>query len=533
MQTLQKEYSGHMEKMIKFVKVQRLMTVTHSLTKVKPLLKLLYFALIILLSMNAYAEEVQPSSLDGAFYSRDKAVLENMISGFIEAADLENIPGDIMAIISPHAGYQYSGAVAGYGFRALKGKEFKTVIVVASSHRHYFKGIAVLDKDAYATPLGKAPIDRELTKKLLFYDEMINYYPRPFFNENSTETQIPFIQYALPEAKIVVVLIGDPSYETCLLLGDALYDTIGEREDIIIVSSTDMSHFSDDKRARSVDKDVIKEIEKFDPKRLFEYLSIMENKDRPCGTSALVSTLIAAEKLGADKIDTLKYATSADISGDHFSVVGYMSAVVYRSQKSGLKEKQAIKNPENEMEKSLLNYAQRKRLLEIARKTIESYVSTGKKPSFREEDKTLNEEMGAFVTLHRKGSLRGCIGNIIGRGPLYVTVSDMAVQAATADPRFKPVAKDELGEIDIEISVLSPLERIYDPDKIIMGKHGVLVKSGFRSGVYLPQVATETGWPRDKFMDSLCAQKAGIPKDSWRTGECEIYIFSAEVFGEK
>ena len=185
------------------------------------------------------------------------------------------------------------------------------------------------------------------------------------------------------------------------------------------------------------------------------------------------------------------------------------------------------------MEDKILDSAQKRRLLEIARKTIQAYISTGKKPDFREDNKTLNEEMGAFVTLHKDGQLRGCIGNIIGRGPLYATVSDMAIQSATSDPRFKPVTEGEIDDIDIEISVLSPLERIYDPDKIVMGKHGVLIKSGFRSGVYLPQVATETGWTRDEFMDSLCMQKAGLPRDSWRTGGCEIHIFSAEVFGEK
>jgi AmmeMemoRadiSam system protein A len=185
------------------------------------------------------------------------------------------------------------------------------------------------------------------------------------------------------------------------------------------------------------------------------------------------------------------------------------------------------------MENTLLNSIQRKRLLEIARQSMEGYIKTGEKPDFREKDEILNKEMGAFVTLHKNGNLRGCIGNIIGKGPLYATVSDMSVQSATADPRFNAVSKEELDKIDIEISVLSPLERVYDPDKIIMGKHGVLVKSAFRSGVYLPQVATETGWSRDEFMDSLCFQKAGLPIDSWKKGGCEIYIFNAEVFGEK
>ena len=527
MQPLQKQHSRYMEVMIKRYKGS-------IISRCLKTPGFLFFVVIVLaLNANVYAEDIQPSSLDGAFYPKDKTVLENMIYNFIQGADLEGISADIIAVISPHAGYQYSGAVSGYSFKALKGKAFNTVIIVASSHRHYFKGIAVLDKDAYATPLGKAHIDKKLTKKLLFYDDNINNFPQFFLNENSTETQIPFIQYALPQAKIVIALIGDPSYETCLLLGDALYNAIGQRKDVVIVSSTDMSHFSSDKRARSVDKGVIGEIEKFNPKNLFEYLSIMEDKDRPCGASALVSTLIAAEKLGADKIDVLKYATSADVSGDSKSVVGYTSAVVYRLQDGDFDKVQPVKNMESEMKNTILNSAQRKRLLEIARSTIESYILTGSKPDIKESDETLNEDMGAFVTLHKAGKLRGCIGNIIGRGPLYATVCDMAIQSATSDPRFNPVTKNELDEIDIEISVLSSLERIYEPDKIIMGKHGVLVKRGFSSGVYLPQVATETGWTRNEFMDSLCAQKAGLPRDSWKKGECDIYIFIAEVFGEK
>jgi MEMO1 family protein len=489
--------------------------------------------LFLFFNTQACAEDIQPSSLEGLFYPKDASVLLNMISGFIDDADTEPVDNDIVAIISPHAGYQYSGPVAAYAFGAIKAKDISTAIIVACSHRHYFKGISVLDRDAYATPLGNAYIDKNITRKLLSYHNDINYHRQPFFNENSTETQIPFVQYLFPCAKIVIALIGDPSYETCELLGDALYGVIGGRKDIVIISSTDLSHFSSQVRAHSVDRGVIKEIEKFDARALFDYIAIMQDKDRPCGSSALISTMIAAERLGADKIDVLKYATSADVSGDTLSVVGYMSAVIYKSGKQISAEKQPVEKAENDMENTILNSAQRKRLLEIARSSIESYINTGRKPDFKETDKTLNQEMGAFVTLHKNGQLRGCIGNIIGRGPLYATVSDMAVQSATGDPRFSPLSKGMLKDIHIEISVLSPLERIDDPDKIIMGKHGVLIKSGFNSGVYLPQVATETGWGRDEFMDSLCAQKAGIPKDSWRTGACEIYIFSAEVFGEE
>ncbi|NQT95271.1 MAG: AmmeMemoRadiSam system protein A [Candidatus Omnitrophica bacterium] len=181
----------------------------------------------------------------------------------------------------------------------------------------------------------------------------------------------------------------------------------------------------------------------------------------------------------------------------------------------------------------LLNSVSKRRLLEIARSTIEAYVKEQKESDFKEDDEALKKEMGAFVTLHKHGQLRGCIGNMVGKGPLYLTIRDMAIAAATQDPRFPAVTEDELKDIEIEISVLSPLKRIEGPDDIVIGKHGVIVQKGFKSGVYLPQVATETGWSKNEFMDSLCAHKAGIPANSWKQSDCDIHIFTTEVFGEK
>ena len=181
----------------------------------------------------------------------------------------------------------------------------------------------------------------------------------------------------------------------------------------------------------------------------------------------------------------------------------------------------------------MLNKEQKAKLLKIARDSITHYLETGKRLDIKEGDSVLNAEMGAFVTLHERGELRGCIGNLQGHGPFYLTVRDMAVEAATGDPRFNPITLEEMNDVDIEISTLSPLEKIDDPEKIKVGKHGVLVRSGFTSGVYLPQVAVETKWNREQFMDSLCGQKAGMPEDAWKKGKCDIYIFTALVFGEK
>jgi len=180
----------------------------------------------------------------------------------------------------------------------------------------------------------------------------------------------------------------------------------------------------------------------------------------------------------------------------------------------------------------LLTQEQKKKLLKIARETISKYISGGSIPHQKESDPVLNQKMGAFVTLHKEGRLRGCIGNLAGSSSLIDTVREMAVAAATDDPRFPSLEPDELPKIKIEISALSPLRKISNPDEIIAGKHGVLVKNGFTSGVYLPQVALEAGWDKEEFMNSLCGSKAGMPADAWKKGKCEIYIFTAEVFGE-
>ncbi|MFH1878583.1 MAG: AmmeMemoRadiSam system protein A, partial [Candidatus Omnitrophota bacterium] len=187
----------------------------------------------------------------------------------------------------------------------------------------------------------------------------------------------------------------------------------------------------------------------------------------------------------------------------------------------------------NKEKPGMFDVKQKKKLLEIARQTIRYYLETGKKLPQETDDPALREVMGAFVTLHKNGSLRGCIGNMTGTQPLYLTISDMAIAAAVEDPRFRALTLNELDNVDIEISVLSPMRKISSPDEIDIGKHGVMVKRSWQSGVYLPQVAEETGWSKEQFMDSLCAHKADIPADSWRKGECDIYIFTAEVFGEK
>lgn len=181
----------------------------------------------------------------------------------------------------------------------------------------------------------------------------------------------------------------------------------------------------------------------------------------------------------------------------------------------------------------MLNSSQKKRLLHIARTSIEFFLKTGEKPAFTETDPILLEIRGAFVTLHRHKELRGCIGHMVADSPLYLAVRDMAIESSVGDPRFPELELTELKDIKVEISVLSPLQRIDSTDKIKLGTHGVLVRRGSRSGVFLPQVATETGWTKEEFLSNLCAHKAGLAPFAWKDKDTELYIFSAEIFCEE
>jgi len=183
-------------------------------------------------------------------------------------------------------------------------------------------------------------------------------------------------------------------------------------------------------------------------------------------------------------------------------------------------------------EHGALNEQQQQILLQLARDTIERYVRDRTVPDLPQGDPAFLAERAVFVTLHKHGQLRGCIGELEAREPLAEAVRSSAISAATRDPRFPPVGPDELDDIEIEISVLSPLCKVESPDEITVGKHGVMVAEGMRRGVFLPQVAPEQGWDRDTMLSYLCAHKAGLPADAWRRG-ADLYVFTTQVFSEK
>lgn len=481
------------------------------------------YALGFLLSLGIvlpplFAREVKEANVAGQFYPADKEGLEKQISVFLDNVRPQEARGDIFFLISPHAGYEFSGQTAAYGYRFLKGFPYKTVVIIGPSHYFGFEDISIYPAGEFRTPLGSLEIDSEFAGKMISPERGISFIPQAFSREHSVEVQLPFLQKVLSGFKIVPIVIGQCGMTGLRKLADSLAEAIGGRRDVLLVASTDLTHSNDYRETETVDKLNLAYLEKMSPDALYERLS--DGTARMCGGLPVVAMMLTARKLGYDSFNALHYTNSAEVTGRKIEgvwTVGYLSAVINKKNSGGI----------------MLSIEEKRRLLEIARRSIEGYLVNGKYLDSADSSAELKAVSGAFVTLHKKGELRGCIGNIVGQKPLIETVRDMAIEAAVADPRFSPVSPEELKDIDIEVSVLSPLKKVSDISEFQLGIHGVLVRRGQRQGVFLPQVANETGWSKEQFLSYLCSHKAGLPADSWKDPETEIFIFSALIFSEK
>lgn len=472
-------------------------------------------------------DNIKRPNVAGQFYTSNERKLSNEIDRYIKDADVDIYDKNIDVLISPHAGYMYSGGVAGYGFKAVSQGKYSTIVIIAPRHRSDFRGIAIWPEGGFETPMGIADIDTDMTKALLAANKGIQHLPEVFDIEHSLEVQIPFLQKTFKDFKIVPLLMGVVNYQDCQRLAQSLHQVIGDRQDVLIVASTDMSHYHPGDQAESMDQVTLKTIEAMDVEHLWN--QITNRKMELCGFSAVVTSVQYAKLRSAHNVDVLKYAHSGDVTGDNSRVVGYTAIVLHKNGKD------SVNGASEEKKVKPLNLDQKKKLVEIAKDAIHTYVNTGKKFELKFKDPRLSEMEGAFVTIHKHGQLRGCIGHIIGQQPLIQTVRDVAISAAVHDRRFKPLTKSELKDIDVEVSVLSKPWRIYNTDEIELGTHGVIVSRGpLNRGVYLPQVATETGWSKEKFLSNLCQHKAGLPADAWKDPmNTVIEIFTADVFDEK
>jgi AmmeMemoRadiSam system protein B/AmmeMemoRadiSam system protein A len=464
----------------------------------------------ILASLPCWAQGIRKSVCAGSWYDKRPEALSRQLDGFLLQASSSAPPEGIVGLIAPHAGYVYSGWIAAHAYRLVHGKDYDTVIIIGTSHRHGFRGCSIYPEGGYETPFGVAEIDATLASEISKISGF-KFIPKAHADEHSVEMQVPFVQKVLPEAKIVPIVMGAPSKKTVSSLAEALTKTL-RNKNALIVASTDLSHFFSKEKANSVDRETVALIESMDTEAILKKMDRRENI--MCGGGPVAAVLLYAKKAGNPIVRTLKYADSSHVGGDETRVVGYMAAAIYAG-------KSAIPS-------FTLNPEEKTRLLKIARETLERYVR--KKEVYRPEENNpkLLSPKGAFVTLKKNGQLRGCIGFIEAVLPLHQTIVQATIYAASKDARFPPVTPSELEDIELEISVLTPPVRIDDPRNVEVGKHGLIIAKGSQRGLLLPQVPVENKWSRRTFLQRTC-QKAGLPKDAWRSG-AEIYAFEAIVF---
>lgn len=482
------------------------------------------------------AVPVRKAAVAGGFYPGNKADLEKLVDALLAQAGPPAIKEPLRAIMVPHAGYVFSGPIAAYAYKELEGRDVRTVVLIGNSHRHNFAGIALYAKGAFETPLGLVSVDEAFAAKLLAADPAIQDRPEIHEDDHVLEVLLPFLQRVLKDFQIVPVLFGGDTSELARKFADTLSPLVNDK--VLIVASADMSHYPPYAEAVTSDRKILAAIESGKTEALDATLRLLKGEGVPqaetflCSPSGVRVAMLLAQNAGDAGPVLLKYANSGDSpAGDKSRVVGY-GALAFVAKKNAPAAPNAPKNETSE-EENVFSPKEQEELLGIARATVESYVRTGKAPAFAPASAALKQPLGTFVTLKKNGQLRGCIGRFDASGPLYKTVQQMAVSAATQDPRFTPVRAGELPQMEYEISVLSPLRKVPNADAIVLGKHGVTISKGFHYGVFLPQVATETGWSKEEFLSELCSQKAGLPRDCWEDPKTTLQIFTANVFSEK
>lgn len=486
--------------------------------------KVLICSILLVVAGMVNATIIREPAVAGFFYPENKAELEKDLESYFRSVDLGNNVSIIPAgLISPHAGYFYSGKIAAQGYSLLKNEKYDTVILIGSSHNFFKDVVTIYDGDYCRTPLGDIQVNRDITAAILAADKRFVFAPEIHEPEHSLEVQLPFLQFQMKKFQVVLILTSTNDLKLLDKLAEILIAITRDAEKkVLFVCSTDMSHYHKYDTACTMDHRTIDYILQGKWQDLQK--DIFSKKCELCGYFALYPFLQVMSSINASHPVLLKYMNSGDVIGDTKNkVVGYCSIVFSRDDNQINKQN----------EESTMTDKQRKYLLELARSSIAHYLDNNKllQPD-KPDDPLMLEDRAVFVTLHKDNELRGCIGHMQSRMPLYQAVIEMAVSAAVNDYRFPKVSKKELADINIEISVLTPMQQVYDPDQIRMGIDGVWVQKGYQSGVYLPQVATETGWDRKTFLESLCAHKAGLAPDAYLDKDTKIFVFQVEKFNE-
>jgi len=414
----------------------------------------------------------------GHFYPASPSQLRAMIEGLVdEKAEKEKVIG----LLSPHAGYIASGPVAGAVISRVKFTD--TFIIMGPSHTGMGKPLSIMTQGTWKTPLGEVEIDSELGKKILDISSHLQEDQVAHQYEHSIEVQLPILQYFRSDIKIVPIVLAYSTGATYKEIGKEIAKAIKDlNKEVVIIASGDMTHYEPQESARRKDNQAIDAMLDLDEDELLRRVN--ELNISMCGCAPAASLISAAKELGATEAELVKYQTSGDITGDYSSVVGYAGIII----KKGMPP-----------------------LARLAKRAVEAFVEKGKPPQPEGLTPETRERAGVFVSIHRLGELRGCIGTFEPQQDnVAKEVITNAVSSATRDPRFPPIAPDELKDLDYSVDVLTKPEPIESKDRLDPKKYGVIVEGGFRRGLLLPDLE---GVDTVDYQIDICRRKAGIMPD--------------------
>jgi len=422
---------------------------------------------------------VREPIVSGQFYPASPAQLKAIIERMV---DEKAVKEEVIGLVSPHAGYPYSGPVAGATISRVKFKD--TFIIMGPNHSGMGKPLSIMTQNKWKTPLGEVEIDSELGNKILTISSYLQEDSVAHQHEHSIEVQLPFLQHFKKDIKLVPIVLSQAADATYRGIGRELAKAIKEsNKEVVIIASSDMTHYEPQESAQRKDKQAIEAILALDEDELLR--RVHELNISMCGYAPTVSLITAAKELGAKRAELVQYQTSGDTTGDYSSVVGYAGIII---KGNGISP-----------------------LARLAKETVETYTSEGKTPQPEELTPEMKGKAGVFVSIHKLGELRGCTGTF---EPTEKNVAEEiianAISSATRDPRFLPITPDELGDLDYSVDVLSKPEPVESKDQLDPKKYGVIVECGSKRGLLLPDLE---GVDSVDYQIDICRQKAGIMPD--------------------
>ena len=412
--------------------------------------------------------------VSGQFYPESPSQLKSMIEGFV---DKEAVKEEVIGLVSPHAGYIYSGPVAGAVISRIKFND--TFIIMGPNHTGRGKPLSIMTEGVWKTPLGEVEIDSELGKQILATSKHLEEDYAAHQYEHSIEVQLPFLQYFKKDIRLVPIILSYYPGATYKEIGKEIAKAVKElNKKVVIIASSDMTHYEPQKSAQKKDSQAIEAILDLNEDELLKRVD--ELNISMCGYGPTVSLLSAAKELGATGAELVRYQTSGDTTGDYSAVVGYAGIII-----TGMSP-----------------------LVRLAKEAVEAYVRGGKTLDIGELTPEMRDKAGVFVSIHKFGGLRGCIGTF---EPATENVAEEiianAISSATRDPRFPAVAANELKDLSYSVDVLTKPEPIESQDQLDPKRYGVIVEAGWRRGLLLPDLE---GVNTVNYQIDICRQKAGI-----------------------